>query len=124
LEKFESWAVVELMGHHVLAGYVTEAEHFGTALLRIDVPADPEDTEARPAFTKYFGAASIYGVTPCSEEFARVARKRTSERPVSVYMPELYSPAGKRPALPPALAEGIDWTDPLHESPYDEDEEE
>ena len=36
---FEGWAIVELMGHRRLAGYVQQAEMFGTVLLRIDVPS-------------------------------------------------------------------------------------
>lgn len=33
------WAIVELMGHVRLAGYVTEEERFGAKLGRIDIHA-------------------------------------------------------------------------------------
>lgn len=36
---FESWAVLELMGHRRLAGFVREVTIAGAGLLRIDVPS-------------------------------------------------------------------------------------
>lgn len=38
---FEGWAIVELMGHRRLGGYVHEVELAGAAMLRIDVPEHP-----------------------------------------------------------------------------------
>lgn len=38
---YEGWAIVELMGHRRLAGYVRQAEQFGVAMLRLDVPEHP-----------------------------------------------------------------------------------
>lgn len=37
-ESFEGFAIVELMGRHVVAGYVTEQVIAGVAMLRVDVP--------------------------------------------------------------------------------------
>lgn len=37
--NFAGWAILELMGHRRLGGYVTEQEIAGTASLRIDVPS-------------------------------------------------------------------------------------
>jgi hypothetical protein len=70
--KFEEWAVVEIMGHKRFAGLVTEQAVGGTSFVRIDVPAIELKTgDALPAFTKLFGAASIYCISPCTEETAR-----------------------------------------------------
>lgn len=44
---FEGWAILELMGHRRLAGYVSECEVAGTKLLRIDVP----DSSGKAALT-------------------------------------------------------------------------
>ena len=38
-QKFEGFAIVELMGRNVIAGYVSEQVIAGAALLRVDVPA-------------------------------------------------------------------------------------
>lgn len=35
---FEGWAIVELMGHRRLAGWVSEVEIAGAPMLRLDVP--------------------------------------------------------------------------------------
>jgi len=66
---FRSWCIVEIMGHQRYAGLVTEEALGGTNFVRIDVPEVGEV----PAFTKLFGAGSIYAITPCSEETARRA---------------------------------------------------
>ena len=70
--KFEEWAVVEIMGHKRFAGLVTEQAVGGTSFVRIDVPQIELKTgDVLPAFTKLFGAASIYCISPCTEETAK-----------------------------------------------------
>lgn len=66
-EPFESWGVIEVLGHLRLAGLVSEQVIAGVAMVRVDIPK----TQSRDAYTRYFGAASIYGITPTSEETAR-----------------------------------------------------
>lgn len=83
---FNTWAIVEVMGHKRFAGFVTE-QSFGVAtLIRVDVPAtdQPERRGYLPdgrygdiaprttaAYSKLIGVASIYMVTPCTEDVAR-----------------------------------------------------
>lgn len=81
IPEYEGWAVVELMGHRRLAGYVREAAAFGTSLLRVDVPGD----DPAIAFaTQYYGGGSIYALTPCTEEIARSLSKHTRETPAAI----------------------------------------
>ena len=75
---FEGFAIVELFGRNTIAGYVTEISAFGTAFLRVDVP----EVNGQPAYTKLFGGAAIYAVTPTSEEIAKEAAGRLDVRPV------------------------------------------
>jgi len=83
IEKgFESWAIVELMGHSVIAGYVTEQSIAGSAMLRVDVPK----VDNHEPFTKFFGGSAIYGITPTTEELAKSAAKRLAVRPVSLWV--------------------------------------
>jgi hypothetical protein len=79
------WAIVEIMGHKVVAGYVTKDEQFGQPMLRVDVPP----TDAYPAFTQHYGVQSIYCITYVSEQVARAAAQANRVNPVSVYVPEL-----------------------------------
>ena len=79
------WAIVEIMGHKVVAGYVTKDEMFGQPMVRIDVPT----TEAYPAFTQHYGVQAIYCVTYVSEQVARRVAESNQVNPVSVYVPDL-----------------------------------
>lgn len=73
VEKFAEWAIVEIMGHKRFAGHVTEQAVGGASFVRIDVPEISLPTgDVLPAFTKLFGAASIYCISPCTEETARL----------------------------------------------------
>ena len=76
-EAFESWCILEQLGHRRTAGLVTEEELFGTKMGRIDIPR-PDGLFT----THYFGAASLYGLTPCSEEAARAVARRAQPEPV------------------------------------------
>lgn len=76
-EAFDSWAVVELMGHVRMAGRVTEEERFGCKMGRCDVPGEDD------SFTSvYFTGSSVYRMTPCSEEAARAVARRAQPEPV------------------------------------------
>lgn len=66
-ERFDAWALVEVMGHRRFAGRVTEQTIAGAGFVRVDVP----EQDGRPAFTKVFSPTSIYAITPLSEETAR-----------------------------------------------------
>jgi hypothetical protein len=106
--SYEGWAIVEILGHQTFAGQVRPEPLFGTEMLRIDVPeiAERSATERRygpggygayevrypaiPGFTKFFGGASLYCLTPCTEEVARAAVIKLAKKPISaVYLPEL-----------------------------------
>lgn len=80
--KFESWGLLELFGHHRLAGKITEQAIGGCAFLRIDVPA----CGARQPFTRYFTQGAIYGLTPMDEPAARLVAERLAAEPPCVWM--------------------------------------
>lgn len=80
-EAFDSWGVVEVMGHQTYAGRVTEQTVGGQAFVRVDVPAVGET----PAFTKLFGSGSIYCITPTSEDVARRMAAQVIKTPVYLY---------------------------------------
>jgi len=70
------WALVEIMGHVRLAGYVSEQAIAGGALVKVDVPDTvphdgADDQRPTPAYTRLFGVQSIYSITPCDEQTAR-----------------------------------------------------
>jgi hypothetical protein len=87
-EKFDCWAVVEVMGHLRYAGRVTEHAIGGCAFVRVDVPAVGD----RLPFTKLLGQGSIFAITPCSEEAARAVALQSYDKPITIYTPSM-SPA-------------------------------
>lgn len=62
------WAKVEILGHRTRCGMVTEVEQFGIKMLRIDVY---RTGEAEPCLTEEYAGAALFGITRCTEEFAR-----------------------------------------------------
>lgn len=82
-ERFEQWCIVEVFGHNVFAGYVTERTIGGAAFIQVDVP---EVDERHPAFTTLFGSAAIYSITPTTEAHAREAASQIRVRPVTLYI--------------------------------------
>jgi hypothetical protein len=79
-ENGDLWAIVEVMGHSVYAGRVSEHSGLGVPLIRVEIP----ETAKQPASEKLLGAASIFRITPCTEEAARKTAEAISVRPLSV----------------------------------------
>lgn len=110
--NFEGWAVVEMMGHQREIGFVT-TQAFGQAVMfRIDTPelnGDREYVLERPewvsgrmapvgttvkreavaARSRLVSPGALYAINPCTEEAARQALERTTQRPLMlVALPE------------------------------------
>lgn len=98
-DAYEGWAIVELMGHRVIAGKVSEASQYGASQLRVDVPG-PDGTTV---VTQFYGGSAIYALTPCDEAAARRVLERRYDLPEPV-----------RLALPEPKPSGI---------PFDQDDE-
>ncbi len=76
-EKFDTWAILELMGHRRLAGRVSEATIGGGDFLRIDIPGkDGQES------TQFYSPASVYCITPTTEEIARKTAEYNQPEPV------------------------------------------
>lgn len=94
---FEAWCLVELFGHVKIAGKCTEQNIAGANMLRVDVP----ETSTKPAFTRFFGSAAIYGINPIEESIARQLAESYSPTAFSTY--ELKPLIAKmQKALPPS----------------------
>lgn len=73
-EKFEHWAILELMGHRRLAGKLSEEQIGGATFLRIDVPGkDGFKT------TQFYSPSAVYCITPTSEQIAREVASMAGE---------------------------------------------
>ncbi len=87
---FEGWVILELMGHRVLAGYVTEHTVAGTPFLRLDIPG----VEDRPPVTQFYSGASVYCMTPTTEDIATAASRGRRPQPVNRWELEPPRPRG------------------------------
>lgn len=120
--QFKGWAKVEVMGHQSHVGMVTTEVYGQAVLFRIDTPEIPEREETlkypeyvggaycpkgtivkRPkldAVSVLVGSASIYRMTPCTEEVAVLEAERMTNRPLMlVRLPEgmaLPAPTSER----------------------------
>ena len=91
-EKFEQCAIVELFGHQIIAGKVTEQVIGGQGFVRVDVPS----VDGQEGFTKFYGAGAIYALTPCDEPTMLGAVQGLRQKPIDVWklhLPQLS--AGK-----------------------------
>lgn len=92
-KAFNQWAILEIMGHNTFAGLVSEQTIGGASFVRVDVPA----VDNLQAFTKMFGASSIYCITPVTEEVAIARAKTLRQQPMAVYdLPDEIKQAVRR----------------------------
>lgn len=95
-KPFESWAILELMGHRTRHGFLREVEIAGGKMFRIDIPV----TEAE-SVTEYYGCSAVYSMRPATEQLVRdmMASYGRDPRPSPLdYKPASQLPA---PATPP-----------------------
>ena len=78
------WCILELMGHRVRIGKVTEQLVANVMMLRVDIPAGDEYV------SEFYSGSSVYGMQPVSEEIARRETERRDPRPTR---PLEYQPA-------------------------------
>jgi hypothetical protein len=76
---FEGWAILELMGHRRLGGFVQEQEIAGHGFLRIDVPGENGNASA----SQFYSPGSVYCLTPTTEEMARAVARHNQPQPVN-----------------------------------------
>jgi hypothetical protein len=98
---FKEWAILELMGHRRLGGYIQEATIGGTSFVRVDIPGADGQTVA----TQFYSPQSVYCITPVSEEVARAVAAASEVAPVHRW--EL-----------PQLREADESAEPVHDQGY------
>lgn len=88
-KPYEGWAIVELFGHQQIAGRISEQAIGGASFVRVDVP----DLLGAQPFTKFYGGAAIYAITPTDEQTATIAAGMIKSRPVQAWIvPEPRQP--------------------------------
>lgn len=98
-ETFEGWAILELMGHRRLAGFVSEQDIAGSAFVRIDVPGyihtEPTgEQDERGKATQFYSPQAVYCITPTTEQTARATATASSVAPFSEWELRRALPVG------------------------------
>lgn len=112
-EKFEIWALVELMGHNKIAGRVTEHKFGNQSMLRVDVPA----VSSLPAFSKIIAVNAVYAINPLTEQDATEYAAQLKAKPLDIWdMQNLFTErinelVKKGQLIQPELAESNDEFD-------------
>ncbi len=78
-DKFEGWAILEVMGHRRMGGFVREETLAGAGVLRIDIPSDEQTV------TQFYPPSSLYCLTPTTEATARAVANWNKPTPVHTY---------------------------------------
>lgn len=111
---FQSWALLELMGHRQVPGMVEEVELAGAKVLRVRVPDLKRDAAGkvtgldmdRVRLEQFYSPAAVYCVTPTTE--ATITQLIARE---AAYLP-LLPPPGTSPDSSAAAAEEREPVDP------------
>ena len=102
---FEGWAIVEIMGHRLVAGFVTEQQLAGAGFLRLDIvgPDTKIDEDDGPevalkggfegGVTQFYSPSSVYCLTPTTQDIAVRLGRQHHPAPVSRYELEPSRPA-------------------------------
>ena len=91
-QEFNTWGILEVMGRLRLAGRITSETIAGSGFIRIDVPETKHG--AIKAFTRYFTPASLYSISPTTEEVARAVAEKCHPEPANAW--EVARPAAPR----------------------------
>jgi hypothetical protein len=84
-EKFETWGILEVMGHKKYAGRISERTVGNATFIQIDVPPIQDNDATIPAWSKMFHPNSIFALTPTEEEFAKAYAKQLCEKPIYLF---------------------------------------
>lgn len=74
------YAIVEVMGHRVRAGLISDATLGGAAMLRVEHPSMADHSGDEP-LTEYYAPAAIFAIRPCSQEEATRAAETYWQAP-------------------------------------------
>lgn len=77
-EKFEMYALVELMGRQRIAGKVSERVIAGAGMLQVDVP----ETKHNPKFTRFISPNGVYAINPIDEKTCQVYAENLHVKPI------------------------------------------
>ena len=117
--QFESWCILELLGHRRVAGHVSEAEIGGGSFIRIDMPMKDGSMS-----TQFYSPGAVYCITPTTEEIASKMSLAYQPEPVSRWeFKQLQEANGFSPSDRVASPDGLDMFEGIDDDDDDDDDE-
>ena len=80
-KSFDHWAIIEVFGHEKYAGRVSAEKVGDQSMIRLDVP----EVNGLPGFVKFLNPASVFSITPVSEEYAQEMAAEMNKQPIAGY---------------------------------------
>jgi len=80
-DKLELFAIIELFGHNVIAGRVTEQTVGSSTFVRVDVP----ETAQQPPFTRLLNPSAIYAINPVTEPVMQIRADQLNTKPIDAW---------------------------------------
>ncbi|MBL7997013.1 MAG: hypothetical protein JNL32_00105 [Candidatus Kapabacteria bacterium] len=85
-----NWAIMELMGHRTVAGYVTSVIIGSHVMIRIDIHSSEESFAP---VTQFYNPSALYCLSPTTEEICRrYVANNSFTKPVYSYQLALPQP--------------------------------
>lgn len=117
--QFESWCILELLGHRRVAGHVSEAEIGGGSFIRIDMPMRDGSNS-----TQFYSPGAVYCITPTTEKIARKMSLAYQPEPVSQWeFKQLQEANGFSLSDRVASPDGLDMFEGVDDDDDDDDDE-
>ena len=97
-DKFQGWAILEVLGHRKLGGMLSETQIAGHGFLRIDFPRVVERDgqyvrDGADIGTQFYPPAAIFCITPTTEPMACAVARCNHPQPVTRYeLPAVSAP--------------------------------
>jgi hypothetical protein len=89
------WAIVELFGHQIIAGEVSEQAIGSETFIRVDIPSIEDESIKIDGFTKMYSKGAIYSITPTDQKTCLKAIAGLQPKPVELWrlsIPRLPDP--------------------------------
>lgn len=76
--KKEFWAIVSLMGHQQIAGYIEEEQIAGHGMIKVTIP----ETPVQKSFCRFIEPKAVYSIDPVEETVARARAAQIQYKPI------------------------------------------
>lgn len=114
--QLDTPAVVQLLGHHRIAGHLRTVSLAGKSFFQLSIPAH----NSRPAHTRFISPSAVYDIQPVDEAAMLAVLPTCNDSPVNAILMDHFRQEFARRSTPaPAITSGdTDNDDDPFEEPF------